>query len=220
MRAVPEYRQPIGPILRNWLPRSRRQGRLPSVAAHNRSQMEIPAAIRDVDHLEELLSEPSPAAIDAIPACGRRHRGARGRRQDGTYPRGWPAARLILPVHHGASSASPASQSLALEGRPGQAQRIETIRCDLLDDRTASAATRLTARHLHGGAEVRIERPGAADVGDERGAASRNPRPRRYAGSRIAAFSTGNEWDGLTPVSGGGGSRETDPTPHRWVSTP
>ena len=28
--------------------------------------MEIPASIRDVDHLEELLSEPSPAAIAAI----------------------------------------------------------------------------------------------------------------------------------------------------------
>ena len=33
---------------------------------HNSRPMELPAAIRDVDHLEDLLSEPSPAAIDAM----------------------------------------------------------------------------------------------------------------------------------------------------------
>src|SRR6478672_11370830 len=36
------------------------------IRGHNRLAMQLPDQIRDVAHLEELLSEPSPAAIDAI----------------------------------------------------------------------------------------------------------------------------------------------------------
>ena len=49
------------------------------------------------------------------------------------------------------------------------AQRIETIRCDLLDRARGRAAPRCAARGLHGGAEVRHRRgQRVVDVGDER----------------------------------------------------
>ena len=167
--------------------------------------MEIPAAIRDVDHLEELLSEPSPAAIDAI------------RRVEGDI--------VILGVagKMGPTLARMARRALDAAGLPGKVigvsrfsspapQRaleqhgVETIRCDLLDE---DALARL---------------PDAANVvfmagrkfgstGDESLTWAMNTHLpalvcRRYRTSRIAAFSTGNIY-GLTS-SGRGGSREDD----------
>jgi nucleoside-diphosphate-sugar epimerase len=176
------------------------------VAAHNRSRMELPAAIRDVRQLEELLSEPSAAAIEAMRSVegdlvvlgvagkmgptlarmARRALDAAGR-----------SSRVI-----GVARFSAPEQQEALE-RHG----IETIRCDLLDE---AALTRL---------------PDAPDVifmagrkfgstGDESLTWAMNAHLpalvcRRYRTSRITAFSTGNVY-GLTP-SGRGGSREEDP---------
>jgi nucleoside-diphosphate-sugar epimerase len=167
--------------------------------------MELPPLIRDVAHLEELLSEPSPAAIDAL------------RRVDGdllvlgvagkmgpTLARMARRAMDAAGVSHrviGVSRFSSSGQQRALES-----QGIETIRCDLLDE---AALARL---------------PDAPNVifmaGRKFGSAGDEPLTwamnahlpalvcRRYRRGRIVAFSTGNIY-GLTP-RGRGGSREQD----------
>src|SRR6185436_13947796 len=95
--------------------------------------MELPTAIRDVAHLEELLSEPTRVAIDAL------------RRVDGdlvvlgvagkmgpTLARMARRAMDAAGLPHrviGVSRFSSAGQQRALE-----AHGIETVRCDLLDE--------------------------------------------------------------------------------------
>ncbi len=168
--------------------------------------IELPTAIRDVRHLEELLSEPSPAAIDAVrrvtgdivvlgvagkmgPTLARMAR----RAIDATGGSG----RVI-----GVARFSSPGQQAALEQHG-----IETIRCDLLDEDAVSSL------------------PDAPNVifmaGRKFGSTADEPRTwamnayvpalvcRRYPTSRIVAFSTGNVY-GLAP-SGQGGSREDDP---------
>lgn len=168
--------------------------------------MELPAAIRDVHHLEELLSEPSVAAIDALrcldgdlivlgvagkmgPTLARMARR--------TLDAAGVSSRVI-----GVSRFSSAPQQDALEQHG-----IETIRCNLLDE---DALARL---------------PDAPNVifmaGRKFGSTRDEPLTwamnaylptlvcRRYGRSRIVAFSTGNVY-GLTPA-GRGGSREEDP---------
>jgi nucleoside-diphosphate-sugar epimerase len=167
--------------------------------------MELPTAIRDVRQLEELLSDPSPAAIDAL------------RRVDGDLlllgvagkmgptlarmaRRAMDAAGLLHRVI-GVSRFSSADQQRALE-----AHGIETIRCDLLDE---SALARLP------------EAPNVVFMaGRKFGSAGDEPLTwamnthlpalvcSRYRRSRIVAFSTGNVY-GLTR-RGRGGSREDD----------
>jgi nucleoside-diphosphate-sugar epimerase len=167
--------------------------------------MDLPATIRDAFQLEELLSEPSAAAIDAMaridgdlivlgvagkmgPTLARMAR----RALDAAGSR----ARVI-----GVSRFSSAAARERLE-RYG----IETIRCDLLSED-----------------EVR-RLPDARNVifmaGRKFGSTSDEPLTwamnthvpavvcRRYRGSRIVAFSTGNVY-GLT-TAGRGGSREQD----------
>jgi nucleoside-diphosphate-sugar epimerase len=173
---------------------------------HNSRPMTLPAAIRDVEHLEDLLSEPSAAAIEAM------------RRVDGDI--------LILGVagKMGPTLARMARRALDAAGASGRVigvarfsspglqtaierHGVETIRCDLLDE---DALERL---------------PDAANVifmaGRKFGSTGDEPLTwamntylpalvsRRYRRSRIVAFSTGNVY-GLTP-SGRGGSREDDP---------
>ena len=168
--------------------------------------METPVAIRDVAHLEALLSEPSEAAIEAM------------RRADGdvivlgvagkmgpTLARMARRAMDAAGLPHrviGVSRFSSPDQQRALE-----AVGVETIRCDLLDE---SAIARL---------------PEAPNVifmaGRKFGSAGDEPLTwamnahvpalvcARYRRSRIVAFSTGNVY-GLTP-HGRAGSREDDP---------
>jgi nucleoside-diphosphate-sugar epimerase len=168
--------------------------------------MALPAQIRDVAHLEDLLSEPSPAVIDAL------------RRVDGAVivlgvagKMGPTLARMARRAMDaagvrdrviGVSRFSSPDQQRALD-----AHGIETIQCDLLDDR---ALARL---------------PDAPNViymaGRKFGSTGNEPLTwamnthvpalvcSRYRRSRIVAFSTGNVY-GLTP-RGRGGSREEDP---------
>ena len=167
--------------------------------------MEIPDAIRDVDHLEELLSEPSAHAVDAmrrlngdivilgvagkmgptLARMARRALDAAGR-----------SARVI-----GVSRFSAAAQQAALE-RHG----IETIRCDLLDE--AALAQLPDAPNV-----IFMAGRKFGSTGDEPLTWAMNTHLptlacRRYRTSRIAAFSTGNVY-GLMP-NGHGGSREED----------
>lgn len=166
---------------------------------------EIPTAISNVAHLEDLLSEPTPAAVERL------------RRLDGdiiilgvagkmgpTLARMARRASDLAGVSRrviGVSRFNSATQEESLR-RNG----IETIRCDLLDETAVS------------------QLPDAANVifmaGRKFGSSGCEPLTwatncylagvicRRYRRSRIVAFSTGNVY-GLTPV-GSGGSVETD----------
>jgi nucleoside-diphosphate-sugar epimerase len=168
--------------------------------------MEMPAGIRDVAHLEELLTEPSDAAIDAI------------RRADGDLivlgvagkmgptlarmaRRAMDAAGISKRVI-GVSRFSSPDQQGALEEHG-----IETIRCDLLDE---LALARLPDAPL----VIFMAGRKFGSTGNEPLTWAMNTYLpalvcARYRRSRIVAFSTGNVY-GLTP-HGHGGSCEADP---------
>jgi nucleoside-diphosphate-sugar epimerase len=179
-----------------------------SIRSHHiyKGAMQIPALISDVAHLEELLSDPSPAAVEAMRRVGGDLvvLGVAGK-MGPTLARMARRAMDAAGVSHrviGVSRFTTADQQRALE-----AHGIETIRCDLLDE---AALARL---------------PDAANVifmagrkfgstGDEPLTWAMNAHlpalvSRRYRQSRIVAFSTGNVY-GLTR-RGRGGSREEDP---------
>jgi len=167
--------------------------------------MQLPAAIRDVDHLEELLSEPSATAIDAM----RRLKGdlvvlgvagkmgptlARMARR--ALDAAGASGRVI-----GVSRFSSPEQQDALE-RHG----IETIRYDLLDEDALARLPDVPNVIFMAGRKF-------GSTGDESLTWAMNAHLpamvcRRYRRSRIVAFSTGNVY-GLTS-SGRGGSREDD----------
>ena len=169
----------------------------------------LPARIGDEAHLEDLLSVPSAAAIETLrelpgdvvllgvagkmgPTLARMVR--RAAEAAGT-------ARRVF----GVSRFSEAGPEAAL-----QEHGVETIRCDLLDE---AAVERLPDAPL----VIYMAGRKFGSSGDESLTWAMNTWlpgvvARRYAGSRIAAFSTGNVY-GLTRV-GHGGSRETDlPSP-------
>jgi nucleoside-diphosphate-sugar epimerase len=168
--------------------------------------MELPVAIRDVAHLEELLSEPSDAAVEAM------------RRADGDV--------IVLGVagKMGPTLARMARRAMDAAGRshrvigvsrfsaPDQRRTleafgVETMQCDLLDD---SAVARLPeVPHV-----VYMAGRKFGSTGNEPLTWAMNAHLpalvcARYRRSRIVVFSTGNVY-GLTP-HGRGGSREDDP---------
>jgi nucleoside-diphosphate-sugar epimerase len=168
--------------------------------------MTLPAAIRDVEHLEDLLSEPTAAAIEAM-------RGAAGDvvilgvagKMGPTLARmarrAVDAAAVRARVIGVARFSSPGTQQ-ALE-----AHGVETIRCDLLDEAAVAALPDAPNVIYMAGRKF-------GSTGDEALTWALNAfLPsivcRRYAASRIVAFSTGNVY-GLTPRDRGG-SREDDP---------
>lgn len=168
--------------------------------------MPTPAAIRDVEHLEELLSEPSAAAIDAmrrvtgdIAILG--VAGKMGPTLARMARRAVDAAGVKSRVI-GVSRFSSPDQQRALD-----AHGVETIRCDLLDE---AAVGRLPdAPHI-----IYMAGRKFGSTGDEPLTWAMNTHLptlvcRRYRHSNIVAFSTGNVY-GLTP-HGRGGSREGDP---------
>ena len=167
--------------------------------------MELPARIRDVAHLETLLSEPSPEAITAIARADGDVvvLGVAGK-MGPTLARMARRAMDASGVQHRVIGVSRFS-SPDLQ-RDLEVHGVETIRCDLLDQ---AALARL---------------PDAPNViymaGRKFGSTGNEPLTwamnthlpslvcSRYRHSRIVAFSTGNVY-GLTPR--GRGSRETDP---------
>jgi nucleoside-diphosphate-sugar epimerase len=167
--------------------------------------MTLPPAIRDVDHLENLLSEPSPAAIDAM----RRITGdlvilgvagKMGPTLARMARRAMDAAGVTYRVI-GVSRFSSPGQQRALE-----AHGVETARCDLLDEAALAGLPDAAQVIFMAGRKF-------GSTGDEPLTWAMNTHLpslvcRRYRGSRIVVFSTGNVY-GLTP-HGHSGSREED----------
>jgi len=167
--------------------------------------MEVPVSIRDVAHLEELLSEPSGAAVEAmrqatgdvivlgvagkmgptLARMARRAMDAAGR-----------SHRVI-----GVSRFSSPNQQRTLE-----AFGVETIRCDLLDE---SEVARLPdVPHVVFMAGRKFGSTGNEPLTWAMNAHLPALVCARYRSSRIVALSTGNVY-GLTP-HGRAGSREED----------
>jgi nucleoside-diphosphate-sugar epimerase len=171
--------------------------------------MTLPTAIRDVVHLEDLLSEPTPAAIEAIDRAGGDLvvLGVAGK-MGPTLARMARRAMDGAGVPHrviGVSRFSSPDQQRALE-----AHGIETIRCDLLDQ---AALRRLPdARNV-----IFMAGRKFGSMGDEPLTWAMNAHVPamvcdRYRKSRIVAFSTGNVY-GLTPRGRGGSREEDSPAP-------
>jgi nucleoside-diphosphate-sugar epimerase len=167
--------------------------------------MELPAAIRDVSHLEELLSEPSAVAIDTM-----RHldgdllvlgvAGKMGPTLARMARRALDAAGVSRRVF-GVSRFSSSHEQDVLE-RHG----VETIRCDLLDEDALARLPDASNVIFMAGRKF-------GSTGDESLTWAMNVYlpalvAHRYRTSRIAVFSTGNIY-GLAP-SGRGGSQEED----------
>ena len=167
--------------------------------------MELPDRIRDAAHLDELLSQPSQAAVDALRAAegdviilgaG----GKMGPTLSRMARRAMDAAGLPFRVISVARFSSPGLRdSLESHG-------IDTIECDLLDD--AAVASLPDAPNI-----IFMAGRKFGSTGDEPLTWATNTHvpatvSRRFRTSRIVAFSTGNVY-GLTP-SGHGGSREDD----------
>jgi nucleoside-diphosphate-sugar epimerase len=166
-------------------------------------------SIRDVAHLEDLLSEPSAAAIDAIrridgdvmilgvagkmgPTLARMARRA--------LDAAGVAGRII-----GVSRFSTPEQQRALEGHG-----IETVRCDLLDPDSLARLPDAPNVIFMAGRKF-------GSTGDESYTWAMNTYVpalvcQRYRTSRIVAFSTGNVY-GLTPAGRGGSREEDSPRP-------
>jgi nucleoside-diphosphate-sugar epimerase len=167
--------------------------------------MELPAAIRDVAHLEELLSEPSEAAVAAM------------RQAEGDL--------VVLGVagKMGPSLARMARRAMDAAGRRHrvigvarfsspdlrrtlEASGVETVACDLLDE---SALARLPeAPNVVFMAGRKFGSTGGEPLTWAMNAHVPALVCARYRHSRMVVFSTGNVY-GLTP-HGRGGSREDD----------
>jgi nucleoside-diphosphate-sugar epimerase len=168
--------------------------------------VECPRSIRDVQQLEELLSEPSPAAIDALRRCpgdvvvlgvGGKMGPTLARMTRRALDAVGSPARVV-----GVSRFSAPGRQQALEQHG-----VETACGDLLDEETLSRLPDAPNVIFMAGRKF-------GSTGDESYTWAMNTYLpalicRRYPTSRIVAFSTGNVY-GLTP-QGRGGSVEDDP---------
>jgi len=167
--------------------------------------MDLPAAIRDPPHLEELLSEPSAAAIDAM------------RRVTGDVivlgVGGKMGPSLARMARRAADAAGSARRVIGVArfsaaGLQGtlESHGVETSRCDLLDEHALARLPDAPNVIFMAGRKF-------GSTGDEASTWAMNAHlpalvSRRYTKSRIVVFSTGNVY-GLT-ANGHGGSREED----------
>ena len=171
--------------------------------------MEPPISIRDVDHLEELLSDPSAAAVDAMRRVGGDIAvlgvaGKMGPTLARMARRALDAAGVAGRVI-GVSRFSAPEQQRALE-RHG----VETMRCDLLDEDALARLPDAPNVIFMAGRKF-------GSTGDESYTWAMNAYLpalvcRRYRTSRIVAFSTGNVY-GLTPQGRRGSREEDQPAP-------
>ncbi len=167
--------------------------------------MPYPGSIRDIDHLEDLLSEPSAEAIDAMRVVGGDVivLGVAGKM-------GPTLARMVRRAID-AAGVSRRVIGVARFSNPDERQTlekhgVETIRCDLLDRNSLARLPDAANVVFMAGRKF-------GSTGDEPYTWAMNTHLpalvcERYRASRIAAFSTGNVY-GLTP-QGHGGSREAD----------
>ncbi len=171
--------------------------------------MPAPGTIRDVAHLEALLSDPSDSAFDAMRRCAGDVivLGAAGK-MGPTLARMARRAMDAAGLSHRVMAVSRfSSEDLQ---RALEAEGVETIRCDLLD---ADAVARLPdAPNV-----IYMAGRKFGSTGDEPLTWAMNTHLpsivcERYQRSRIVAFSTGNVY-GLTRHGRGGSREEDQPSP-------
>lgn len=162
-------------------------------------------SVRDVAELEELLSEPSEATIQALGALdgdililgvG----GKMGPSLARMAKRASEAARVTRRVI-GISRFSSSNLETQL-----QSWGVETVRCDLLDPKALSDLP--DAANIVYMAGMKFGSTGQESLTWAMNSFLPGMVSQRYSESRIAAFSTGNVY-GLSPCSGGG-SQESD----------
>ena len=168
--------------------------------------MQLPDRIEDAAQLESLLSEPSEAAVQAMRAVAGDTiiLGAGGKM-------GPTLARMARRAMDAAGAQRFRVTAVARFSAPGlrrslEAFGVETIECDLLDDEAVARLPEAPNVIFMAGRKF-------GSSGDEPLTWAMNAHVpagacRRYQGSRIVAFSTGNVY-GLT-ARGRGGSREDD----------
>ena len=166
----------------------------------------LPAEIRDEAHLEEVLSEPSPADVDCVSrldgdilivGAGGKMGPSLARRIHRTVGRAGSRSRVL--------AASRFSAPAVREGL--EADGIQTIACDLLDPGQIAALPRVeNVLFLAGRKFGTLER---TDVTWAINTLVPARVAEHFAQSRIVVFSTGNVYP-LVPA-GGPGSREDDP---------
>jgi nucleoside-diphosphate-sugar epimerase len=166
----------------------------------------LPAAVRDADHLDDLLSEPSERAVETLARLeGDILLLGVGGKMGPTLARMAKRASEAAGVRRrvlGAARFTAAGGEAWL-----QAHGVETVRCDLLDPaglgRLPDAANVVFMAGMKFGSTGQEALTWAMNCHLPALAAQ------RFRRSRLVAFSTGNVY-GLTPVALGG-SREADP---------
>lgn len=171
----------------------------------NDTKQTIPPAIRDVEHLEELLSRPNPGVVETMA------------RLDGdilVLGVGGKMGPTLARMARRASEAAGVDRRVigvsrfssgGLEERLNR-DGIETVRCDLLDSEAVAALP--DAKNVVFMAGMKFGTTGKEAMTWVMNTVMPGAVARRYAGSRIIVFSTGNVYP-LTPVDSGG-ARETD----------
>ena len=169
----------------------------------------LPDRVRDLEHLDELLSEPTPGVVEAM----RRLQGdivvlGVGGKMGPSLARMAKRASEAAGVRRRVFGVSRFSSA----DLPGQLQRwgVEPVTCDLLD--RAQLAKLPDAPNVVFMAGMKFGTSGM----EARTWAMNTYLPgmvcERYRGSRVVAFSTGNVY-GLVPVTSGGSVEADDPQP-------
>lgn len=180
-----------------------------SAAMIELSSPSLPAAIRDVEQLEDLLSDPSAAAVESV------------RRSQGDFivlgVGGKMGPTLARMLARSAQAAGRRCRVIGVSrfGSDGlreklQSHGIETIACDLLDpdalQKLPDAPNIVYMAGMKFGATGQQARTWAMNAWLPGMVA------RRYRGSRIVAFSTGNVYP-LSSLRAGGCTEADDPAP-------
>jgi nucleoside-diphosphate-sugar epimerase len=169
----------------------------------------LPATIQDVDQLEELLSRPTPAALDALRTVDSDIvilgvSGKMGPTLARMAARGLAELGLPYRVYGVARFSQPASRA-ALD-----AAGVQTIACDLLD--RAALADLPASRNVIFMAGQKFGTTGAQHMTWGINTYLPALAAERYADARTVVFSTGNVYP-LLPVVSGGAREEDDPAP-------
>lgn len=162
----------------------------------------LPETLRDTDHLEDLLSEPTPGVVEALS------------RTDADLLILGAAGKMGPSLARMAKRAAPHRRVVAVSrfSSPGSEETftrhgVETWRADLLDP--AQLAALPDASEIVYMAGMKFGSTGNEALTWAMNAYLPGMVCQRYPGSRIVAFSTGNVYP-LTPLARGG-SVETDP---------
>ena len=165
-----------------------------------------PDSITDEDHLEDLLSEPSPALVDMM------------RRLNGDMLILGVAGKMGITLARMAKRASDAAGTprrvigVARFSSPGSREKleqhgVETVACDLLDQAALNALPE--APHVVYMAGMKFGSSNQEALTWAMNCYLPGMVAQRYRHSRVVAFSTGNVY-GMVPVASHG-SREEDP---------